>query len=125
MQLQRSESPTIETMLVWLCSIPSPTGEEQVIADSLSEFLCRLGVVKERIHRYGNSLYVELTQGRPGPNVALVGHTDVVRTQHDAPPRIEGDRIYGPGASDMKSGLALMLGLVTNPLDITANLTLI
>src|SRR5512145_2078078 len=98
--------------LLWLCSIPSPTGEEKLICDELVDDLIRLGVRRDQIRRYGNSLHVLLTEGRSGPFVALVGHTDVVRTVHDGPPRIEGDKLYGPGASDMKSGLALMLGLV-------------
>jgi succinyl-diaminopimelate desuccinylase len=125
MQSLMPQGESLEALLVWLCSIASPTGEEDAIAHQLYSFLCRCGVTTEQVRRYGKSLYVELTRDRSGPSIALVGHTDVVRTQHDAPPRIEGDRIYGPGASDMKSGLALMLGLLTNPVETAANLTLI
>jgi succinyl-diaminopimelate desuccinylase len=111
--------------LLWLCSIPSPTGEEQQICGEIAEYLRCCGVPNDHVRRYGNSLYVELSHGRSGPSIALIGHTDVVRTLHDAPPRIEGDRLYGPGASDMKSGCALMLGMAANPVATNSNLSLV
>lgn len=104
-------SPNLADTLLWLCSIPSITGHEQALCDALCERLRAAGFNHERLRRHGNSVVVHHTVGTGGPRIGLFGHLDVVPTTHDAPPRIEGDRLYGPGASDMKSGLALMLGL--------------
>ncbi|MFT3766103.1 MAG: succinyl-diaminopimelate desuccinylase [Minicystis sp.] len=101
--------------LLWLCRIPSPIGEEKDLCDAVADRLARLPLAGP-IRRYGDSIVVPVTRGTGGPRVALAGHLDVVRTVHDGPPRIDGDQLYGPGASDMKSGLALMLDLVEQDL---------
>jgi len=111
--------------LLWLCSMYSPTGEEGPICDALESFLGHGGPVDFDCTRIGNSLVVRLNQAGTGPKVGLVGHTDVVPTEHDGPPRIEGDKLYGPGASDMKCGLALMLGLIKIPEPAASPLTLV
>jgi succinyl-diaminopimelate desuccinylase len=97
--------------LLWLCEIPSPIGEERDLCDAVEARLGRVPLAGP-IRRYGDSIVVPVTRGTGGPKLALAGHLDVVRTVHDGPPRIEGDVLHGPGASDMKSGLALMLDLV-------------
>lgn len=115
----------LEEVLLWLCALASPTGEEAAICEAIQLRLLQGGLEERRVRRYGNSLFVELSRDKPGPCIALVGHTDVVRTVHDGPPRLEGNRVYGPGASDMKSGLALMLQLVRYPVETNANLSLV
>jgi succinyl-diaminopimelate desuccinylase len=101
--------------LLWLCEIPSPIGEERALCDAVQERLARLPLAGPA-RRYGDSIVVPVTRGTGGPRIALAGHLDVVRTSHDGPPRREGDALYGPGASDMKSGLALMIDLVEHDL---------
>jgi succinyl-diaminopimelate desuccinylase len=101
---------TLAQTLLWLCRVPSLIGEERALCDEVSARLNRLSLAAP-LRRYGDSVVVPLTRGSAGPHVVLGGHLDVVRTEHDAPPRIEGDRLYGPGAADMKSGLTLMLDL--------------
>lgn len=96
--------------LSWLCAIPSLIGEEKPLCDAVQERLSRAALAAP-IRRYGDSIVVPLSRGTGGPHVVLGGHLDVVRTEHDGPPRAEGDRFYAPGAADMKSGLALMLAL--------------
>jgi succinyl-diaminopimelate desuccinylase len=97
----------VDETLLWLCSIPSPIGEEEAICDAVQARLSKLPGGAAR--RYGNSIVVPLTRGR-GPKIALVGHLDTVRTEN-GPARLDDGRCIGSGASDMKSGLAVMIVL--------------
>lgn len=94
--------------LLELCRIPSPIGEEKALCDHVQARLEK-SVDAHRIERFHDSLIVDVADASDKPRVALVGHLDTVRTQHDAPPRVEGNKLYGAGAADMKSGLAIML----------------
>jgi succinyl-diaminopimelate desuccinylase len=115
----------LDETLLWLCGIPSPIGEERPLCDAIQSRLAKL-VLPSPIRRYGDSVVVPVTRGRSGPHVALVGHIDTVRTENGAA-RIVGDRCYGAGASDMKSGLAVMI-ILAETMDragLGCNLTLV
>src|SRR6478735_3604826 len=94
--------------LLWLCSIPSLIGEERALCDATVARLSRAPLAAP-IRRYGDSIVVPVRRGSRGPKVVLGGHFDVVRTEHEGSPRIEGDKLYAPGAADMRGGLAWML----------------
>jgi succinyl-diaminopimelate desuccinylase len=114
---------TLAQDLLWLCSIPSLIGDEQALCAAVKERLEHARLAAP-IRRYGNSLVAAVTRGSGGPHVALCGHLDVVATEHDGPPRIEGDKLFAPGAADMKSGLALMLAIAERGLPSGLDLTL-
>ncbi len=105
------ELSRVEETLLWLCGISSFTGEEGPVCDAVEALLGPM-VGEGTIARDGHSLVVTPKVQSDGPSVVLAGHFDVVRTQHDGPTRVEGDKIYGPGAADMKSGLAVMIELL-------------
>jgi succinyl-diaminopimelate desuccinylase len=94
-----------------LCAVPSPIGEERAICDLLERWArARFG----RVRRVLNSLVI-LTDPPEGagsrPLVLLTGHVDTVPVHEGdrGPPRREGGRIVAPGASDMKSGVAVAM----------------
>lgn len=94
-----------------LCRVPSVTGDEDRLAGEVADWIRAMGadlVVK----RVGNSVVAhgELKAGLP--TVGLFGHLDTVKPADDQPIEIRDGRVYGCGASDMKGGLAVMLGLL-------------
>ena len=101
----------LEALLFFL-ERPSVTGEEKALCDDLE------ARVNERpgwrVERAANNLIV----GREPPDasrdhVVFAGHLDTVpEPAGGLPARIEGERVYGRGASDMKAGDAVMLALL-------------
>ncbi|TAM89845.1 MAG: succinyl-diaminopimelate desuccinylase [Jatrophihabitans sp.] len=89
-----------------LVDIPSASGQEGDLADAVEHALRGYGTLAVR--RDGNVVLARTDLGR-ARRVVLAGHLDTVPVADNVPSRVEGERLYGCGASDMKSGLAVML----------------
>jgi succinyl-diaminopimelate desuccinylase len=96
-------------LLEQLINIPSVTGNEREISDWIARRLTATG--RGDLVRHGLSL-VWRGPRRGRPLLVMAGHVDTVPPQGNATARREGDRILGLGATDMKSGDAVMLALV-------------
>lgn len=108
---EEAHEPLVD-LLLELLALPSTTGEEGPIADWVERRYREAG---ELVQRVGSSVVVGVASG-DRPVVALVGHLDVVPpTEDDREPRVEGDRVVGRGASDMKSGLAVAMSCFEDP----------
>ncbi|MFD0683181.1 succinyl-diaminopimelate desuccinylase [Actinomadura fibrosa] len=98
-----------------IVDVESVSGGEKALADAVEAALSvlpHLDVVRE-----GNNVIARTGLGR-GERVVLAGHLDTVPLNGNLPSRVEGDRLYGCGTSDMKSGVAVALRLaatVTEP----------
>ncbi len=106
MTLDLAQDPVALTAA--LVDIPSVSGDETQLADLVEDALIaapHLSVVRD-----GNCV-VARTSLRRTRRVLLAGHLDTVPIADNLPSRLDGDRLYGCGTSDMKSGDAVLLHL--------------
>jgi succinyl-diaminopimelate desuccinylase len=87
-----------------LVDIPSPSREEMLLYSYITG-----QVPLDPAYDDGESVLYLQRAGKP--LVLLAGHTDTVPAQGNLPGRIEDGAVHGLGASDMKSGLAVMIEL--------------
>ena len=98
--------------LLWFLERPNVTGEEKLLCDDLEVRIEK--VPGWETERHSNNLVVRRSEPDASrPRIAFAGHLDTVpEPEAGLPVRVEGERIYGRGASDMKAGDAVMLALL-------------
>jgi succinyl-diaminopimelate desuccinylase len=98
--------------LLWFLERPSATGEEKRLCDDLEARVLRTAGWETR--RISNNLVVRRAEPDGSRDrISFAGHLDTVpEPQGSLPVRVEGERVYGRGASDMKAGDAVMLALL-------------
>ncbi len=96
------------TLTAELVDIPSVSLSEAAIADRLEADLRRAPWLA--VERVDDNVVARTTLGR-AQRIVLAGHTDTVPVNANANARLDGDTLWGLGASDMKSGVAVFLEL--------------
>jgi succinyl-diaminopimelate desuccinylase len=91
-----------------LIAVPSVSGLEAAIADRVQEALGACSWLE--VERVGDNVVARTALGR-NQRLVLAGHLDTVPPGGNEVPRVDGDTVWGVGASDMKGGLAVMLDL--------------
>jgi len=90
-----------------LVEIPSVSHDERAITDHLEGLLRPVPWLD--VERVGENLVARTAGG--GPRLLLAGHTDTVPPNGNEQARLEGDVLWGLGAADMKSGVAVLAEL--------------
>jgi succinyl-diaminopimelate desuccinylase len=103
-----------------LVDIPSESGSGAALVAHLEAQLGRNGGLE--LTRVGDNLVARTTLGHP-LRLVLAGHTDTVVANANLGARIDGDRLAGLGAADMKGGLAVMLALATTVTEAAVDVT--
>ena len=103
-----------------LVDIPSLSHDEGAMADLVESQLRACAWLS--VERIEHNVVARTTLGRE-QRLVLAGHLDTVPPNGNEVGRIEGDTLWGIGASDMKSGLAVMLDLATTTPDPSIDLT--
>jgi glutamate carboxypeptidase len=108
---------TITETIRQLVEIESPSDNKTAV-DQLGALLAgrfeKIGghAKFHRVPNFGDHLQVDFSGARSGKAVLLLGHIDTVYamgTLSTMPCRVADGRLWGPGALDMKSGIALIL----------------
>jgi succinyl-diaminopimelate desuccinylase len=89
-----------------LVDVPSVSGSEVRLADEVE--LALREVTHLAVARDGDAIAATTNLGRDR-RVVIAGHLDTVPIADNVPSRRDGERLYGCGSSDMKSGIAVML----------------
>lgn len=114
------ETKFITDVLKRLVQIQSinPPGKEAVIAEVVRDIFMNIGIKAEMYYLNGGeraNVVAILDSGKKGPTFVLNGHLDTVpiNDNWDFDPfggEIVNGRLYGLGSSDMKGGLAAIIG---------------
>jgi succinyl-diaminopimelate desuccinylase len=94
-----------------LVDVESVSGGEKPLADAIEAAL--RGLPHLTVHRDGNALVARTGLGRPD-RVVLAGHIDTVPVAGNLPSHLERGMLFGCGATDMKSGVAVQLRLAAS-----------
>jgi succinyl-diaminopimelate desuccinylase len=91
-----------------LVARPSISGTEGPLADAVEKALRSLRHLT--VDRDGDAVVARTHTGR-AERVVIAGHLDTVPAANNLSARLQGDRLYGLGACDMKGGVAVALRL--------------
>lgn len=134
-RMKRIDGERLRERLVDLVRIPSVTGDEEAAIRRIADWLSAAGAEVDywfdgigklvvdpdypghEVERAWVPVVVGVIRGRrPGPTIVLTGHVDVVPpgdyAQWTCDPfagAVEGDKLYGRGAADMKAGVVAAL----------------
>ncbi len=104
-----------------LVDVASVSGDEAELTDLVEQALRALPL---EVLRDGNCVLARTSLGRE-QRVLLAGHLDTVPIADNVPSRREGDRLFGCGTTDMKSGDAVLLHLAATITDPAYDLTFV
>ena len=101
---------------------PSVSGTEGPLADAVERALRSCPHLS--VDRDGDAVVARTTAGR-GERVVIAGHLDTVPEAGNLAARLDGERLYGLGACDMKGGLAVGLRLAATLTDPVRDVTFV
>jgi succinyl-diaminopimelate desuccinylase len=107
---ERVSAERLRDLTLSLVRIPSPTGDSGKVTQHYADLVRSLGLSVEVFRDFPQSPSTIARYGQTvdGPTLTLDGHLDTIHAAHPTP-TCDGQRIFGRGAGDMKSGIAAMV----------------